>query len=79
MIAAELATYCVPGDPTSPALAEGYVVTFTAFYERVLMCAMTLIPPLFAIVLCPGAAQSDPLEDLAYRDLSDPVQGLHGN
>jgi hypothetical protein len=34
MTAAELATCRVPEDLTSPAPAEGYVVTFVAFYER---------------------------------------------
>jgi hypothetical protein len=34
MTATELATYRIPKDPTSPALVEGYVVSFMAFYER---------------------------------------------
>jgi hypothetical protein len=34
MTMAELATCCVPEDPASPTLVEGYVVAFTAFYER---------------------------------------------
>jgi hypothetical protein len=34
MTVVELVTYCVPEDPASPAPAEGYVVTFAAFYER---------------------------------------------
>jgi hypothetical protein len=34
MMATELATYCVPEDPVSPTLVEGYVVSFVAFYER---------------------------------------------
>jgi hypothetical protein len=34
MTAAELATYCVSEDPVSPALARGYVMVCTTFYER---------------------------------------------
>jgi hypothetical protein len=34
MMAAELTAYCVPEDPMLPALAEGYVVSFMAFYEQ---------------------------------------------
>jgi hypothetical protein len=33
MIAAELGTYRVPEDPTSPILIGGYVVACVAFYE----------------------------------------------
>jgi hypothetical protein len=33
MVAAELKACCVPGDPTFPAPAEGYVASFVAFYE----------------------------------------------
>jgi hypothetical protein len=40
--------------------------------------ALTLISPLAAIVLWSGAASLDPLEDLAYDGLRDPVQGLYG-
>jgi hypothetical protein len=34
MLLAELATCCVPTDPASPALAAGYVVACSLFYER---------------------------------------------
>jgi hypothetical protein len=34
MMAAELTAYRVPEDPMLPALAEGYVVSFMAFYEQ---------------------------------------------
>jgi hypothetical protein len=34
MTAVELATYCVPADLASPALAAGYNVACSAFYER---------------------------------------------
>jgi hypothetical protein len=34
MIAAEFATYLVPVDPASPALARGHVVACVVFYER---------------------------------------------
>jgi hypothetical protein len=34
MAATELTTCHVPEDPTSPVLAEGYVVAFMAFYDR---------------------------------------------
>jgi hypothetical protein len=34
MSAAELKAYRVPKDPVLPALAKGYVVSFTALYER---------------------------------------------
>jgi hypothetical protein len=34
MTAADLATYHVPEDPTSPTLTGGYVVACTVFYER---------------------------------------------
>jgi hypothetical protein len=34
MMAAELVAYHVLKDPVFPAPAEGYVVTFVAFYER---------------------------------------------
>jgi hypothetical protein len=34
MTAVELATCCVPEDPTSPALAGGYIVACTVFYEQ---------------------------------------------
>jgi hypothetical protein len=61
MMVLELTTCRVPEDPASPALMEGYVVVFT------------LIPPLIAIVLQPGAAQSEPFGDLAYRGLCDSV------
>jgi hypothetical protein len=33
MVAAELEACHVPEDPTSPAHAEGYVVSFVVFYE----------------------------------------------
>jgi hypothetical protein len=33
-IAMEVVTCCVPVDPVSPVPAEGYVVSFMAFYER---------------------------------------------
>jgi hypothetical protein len=33
MMVAELAAYLVPEDPTFPTPAEGYVVSFVAFYE----------------------------------------------
>jgi hypothetical protein len=33
MIVAELATCCVPEDPTSPVLVRGYVVACPTFYE----------------------------------------------
>jgi hypothetical protein len=36
---------------------------------------ITLIPPLFAVVLRSGIAPLDPLGDLAYRDLCDAIQG----
>jgi hypothetical protein len=44
-----------------------------------IQCAITLIPSLTAAALWPGAAQSNPLVDLAYRNLRDPVRGLHGD
>jgi hypothetical protein len=34
MIAAELATYHMPEDPVSAALAGGYIVACVVFYER---------------------------------------------
>jgi hypothetical protein len=34
MTAVELATCCVPEDPASPALAGGYIVACTVFYEQ---------------------------------------------
>jgi hypothetical protein len=33
MLATELTACCVPKDPVFPAPAEGYVVSFMAFYE----------------------------------------------
>jgi hypothetical protein len=34
MTVAQLMSCCVPEDPAFPALVEGYVVTFVAFYEQ---------------------------------------------
>jgi hypothetical protein len=51
MTAMELATHRVPEDPVSPTPAEGYMVTFVAFYEQgfgVTLCEvyMGIDPPL---------------------------------
>jgi hypothetical protein len=56
MLAAELEAYQVPMDPTLLAHAEGYVVSFTAFYERGFASA----------VLRPRASSPDSLQSLAY-------------
>jgi hypothetical protein len=42
-------------------------------------CAITLISLLSIVVLWPGDASFDPLKDLAYGGLHDPVCGLYGD
>jgi hypothetical protein len=42
-------------------------------------CAITLISPLSTAILCPGATSLDPLGDVAYGGLHDPVRGLYGD
>jgi hypothetical protein len=42
-------------------------------------CAITQISPLVATVLWLGTAALDPLGDLAYGGLCDPIRGLYGD
>jgi hypothetical protein len=55
MTAVELMTCHVPEDPTSPAPAEGYMVSFVAFTSKDLVCRRT-DSPLAAAALSFGVA-----------------------
>jgi hypothetical protein len=68
---AELTTYRVPEDPTSPTPAEGYVVSFVAFYKWGLGTPSAPVPLLIVTTLWPIDAQPDPLQGLAHSGLHD--------
>jgi hypothetical protein len=66
----ELATCHVSKDPASPASIGGG--------GEMSWCAITPIFPPSIAVLWPGATSFDPLEDLAYGGLRDPMRVLYG-
>jgi hypothetical protein len=74
---AELAMCRVSGDLVSLAPAGVCRGVHNVLRVRI-WCAITLISSLCVAVLQPRAASLNPLGDLAYCGLRDPVQGLHG-
>jgi hypothetical protein len=79
MTVAELATCHVSEDPCVPcSIGERHRGVHGVLRARI-WGAITLICPLSAAVLWPGAASLDPHGDLTYGSLHNPVRGLHGD
>jgi hypothetical protein len=75
----ELATCHVSKDPTSPAsIGGGGCHGVCGVLQAKIWCAITPISSPSAAVLWPGATSFDPLEDLAYGGLRDPMRVLYG-
>jgi hypothetical protein len=78
MMAVKLATCLMPKDPLSPIPVGGGIRGGLRDILRVrVWCAITLIPPLFVVVLWPGTASPDPLGDPPYHVLCIFMRGLH--
>jgi hypothetical protein len=74
MTSVELVTCRVLEDPSSPVSGGGGIHRgLCGILQAGVRRAITPISPLFAAVLWPGAASFDPLGDLAYSGLCDPV------
>jgi hypothetical protein len=71
MMAMELVACRVPEDPVFPHTRGRIRGDLCSFFPAGIWCAITLVPPFFAVALQPGVAQSDPLRGPAHRDLHD--------
>jgi hypothetical protein len=73
--ACDLPRACVPHVPRD---GGGICGVLCGISRTGVRCAIALILPLIAATVSPRVAQSNPLRDLAYRDLCDSVRGLYG-
>jgi hypothetical protein len=70
----ELVTCHVPEDPTSAGREQGGIhCGLHGILRMRVRCAITLISPLSAAILCSRIAPLDPLGDLAHSGFCDPM------